>query len=783
MKQHSVSKENLCLIFLNNTTKMKNFIYLFSFLAAMLLAAFPQKAAATHFQGGDLTYVIVAPNTFLVTAKVYRDCTGTAAYTYNDLKVWSPGCNTGRVIAMTMQGGLVTGSPYCASVGNPCSTTGRPNYQEVTFTAMVTLSTAEQACNDWIFSTRNSARNTNENIVGQDYIYTEAFVKLRPAATATTTLDNTSPQFSANNIPIPIVCFGQQTRFSLNANEPDGDSLSYELIAAQSNYNVPIAYNPNPVSLKNGSLIMNPNPRPPFNTFTPQVAVVQGNMPANFTPAYPMPSTTVNWNGPPTVAYPDPTSPGGTRMLWAATPSFKMNPLSGELMFSPSAYYPGTTPSAGRNKYVVVVQINEWRQIGGAAVKIGHVRRDILFIVEDCSGNLATQPEIPTPPAVYGTTIKSDTIIDVQTCNSTPLRFRFTDPNPGDKLTVMFDTAVVRTIPNSYLKISNNGTAEVEALLYITPEPKHVGKNYYLPVTIKDDHCPIKGTATYIYRIHVVKDNFAAPDGGAKQRLICLGQDTELKVKLLRPDSLLVRPSTSIKKAIYTYEWSLDAGSNAATAGFDPVTSSNQNVSIKPTAEGSYRYNLKIKSSLSGCFDTISFAVKVLPLPQIKSIKVAYQKDMNEMIFGRSAPINVELGNGNPADFTYEWSPATGLSDSTAMNPITSPLKTTKYKLTVTNKIGGCQAEKEVTVNVGPFFLPNVITPNRDGSNDAFVYKGILPNTSLKIYNRWGVLVKAYKNYDNSFTGDGVSDGSYYYIIQEPNGGRSYKGWFDIVRN
>jgi gliding motility-associated-like protein len=417
-------------------------------------------------------------------------------------------------------------------------------------------------------------------------------------------------------------------------------------------------------------------------------------------------------------------------------------------------------------------------------VKVGHVRRDILFIVEDCAGNQATQPVLPAPPAVFGTNITSDSIIDVQTCNSTPLRFLFTDPNPGDKITVTFDADVLKKIPNSYLKISNNGTTAVEALLYLTPEPDHEGRNYYLPVTITDDHCPIKGTATYIYRIHVVKNNFAEPDGGLQARTVCIGEGTDLNVKLLRPDSLLLPPATKTQRAIYTYQWSLDAASNAATAGFDPATSRNQRISVKPTAVGDYRYKLKISSSLSGCFDTISFAVKVLPLPVIQDIKVAYPRNTNEIVFGRSAPINVALGNADtdPSGFNYRWSPSTGLSDSTAMNPIASPLKTTRYQLTVTSKDGNCKASREVTVNVGPFFLPNIITPNNDGDNDAFVYKGILPNTSLKIYNRWGVLVKSYSNYDNSFNAEGVTDGTYYYLLQEPNGGKSYKGWFDIVR-
>jgi gliding motility-associated-like protein len=763
---------------------MKTKIKLMALLVACVLLGLSTRVFATHFQGGDLTYACISPNVYVVTAKVYRDCTGAAAYTYNDLKIWSPGCNAGRVIPMTMQGGLVTGTPYCPAVGNPCTTSGRPNYQEVTFTAMVVLNAAEIACNEIIFSTRNSARNTNENITGQDYIYTEAFLKLRPAVNSQTQFYNTSPQFSGNNIPIPIVCFGQQTRFSLNANELEGDSLSYELIAAQSNYNTPIAYKPNPMVLYPGMPINNPNPKSPYsNPLRPQVALVQGSMPSNFTPTYPMPSVTVNWNGPATVPMQDPNSPSGTTLVWAATPSFNLNPLSGELIFTPSAHYPGTDPDLGRNKYVVVVQINEFRKVGGSMVKIGHVRRDMLFIVEDCAGNQTTQPDVPAPAPIFNATIKSDTIIEVQTCNSTPLRFLFSDPNPGDKLTVTFDTKVVAQMPNSQLSIRNNGSAAVEALLYITPEPQHKGRDYYLPVTITDDHCPIKGTATYIYRIHVVENNFAEPDGGLKQRTICLGDQTDLKVVLLRPDSLLMPPATKPQKAHYTYQWSLAAGSDPLHAGFDPKTSNQQDISIKPTAPGNYRYNLLVTSPISQCVDTISFAVRVQPLPVINEVNVQYAPGQEEITFGRSAPLQVNLGKADPADYTYSWSPGTGLSDSTLMNPIASPLKTTTYKLTVSSKAANCKAEREVTVKVGPFFLPNIITPNQDGSNDAFVYKGIQPNTSLKIYNRWGVLLKAYSNYDNSFNGQGFSDGTYYYVIKEPNNGKTYKGWFEIVRD
>ena len=56
----------------------------------------------------------------------------------------------------------------------------------------------------------------------------------------------------------------------------------------------------------------------------------------------------------------------------------------------------------------------------------------------------------------------------------------------------------------------------------------------------------------------------------------------------------------------------------------------------------------------------------------------------------------------------------------------------------------------------------NVITPNGDGVHDVLVISGLdeNPNNTLKIFNRWGVLVyttKAYNTEGNVF--DGTSEG------------------------
>ncbi|MGS0526805.1 gliding motility-associated C-terminal domain-containing protein [Zobellia nedashkovskayae] len=61
-----------------------------------------------------------------------------------------------------------------------------------------------------------------------------------------------------------------------------------------------------------------------------------------------------------------------------------------------------------------------------------------------------------------------------------------------------------------------------------------------------------------------------------------------------------------------------------------------------------------------------------------------------------------------------------------------------------------------------PIEVFNVVTPNNDGAHDVLTIKGLekYPDNSIKIYNRWGVLVyttQAYNTEGNVF--DGTSQG------------------------
>ena len=63
--------------------------------------------------------------------------------------------------------------------------------------------------------------------------------------------------------------------------------------------------------------------------------------------------------------------------------------------------------------------------------------------------------------------------------------------------------------------------------------------------------------------------------------------------------------------------------------------------------------------------------------------------------------------------------------------------------------------------------IPNVITPNGDGYNDAFVVKGLdyYPNSSLNIFDRNGKLIYQSLDYRNDWKADGVTSGNYFYSI------------------
>jgi gliding motility-associated-like protein len=68
--------------------------------------------------------------------------------------------------------------------------------------------------------------------------------------------------------------------------------------------------------------------------------------------------------------------------------------------------------------------------------------------------------------------------------------------------------------------------------------------------------------------------------------------------------------------------------------------------------------------------------------------------------------------------------------------------------------------------------VPNAISPNSDGLNDAFVVPGIdyYPDSKFILFNSWGQIEYESNDYRNDFKGENKSgqtllDGTFYYTL------------------
>jgi len=83
--------------------------------------------------------------------------------------------------------------------------------------------------------------------------------------------------------------------------------------------------------------------------------------------------------------------------------------------------------------------------------------------------------------------------------------------------------------------------------------------------------------------------------------------------------------------------------------------------------------------------------------------------------------------------------------------------------------------------------IPNVFTPNDDGVNDTFEIPGLefFAGNEIAIMNRWGGTVYESKNYKGDWKGEGLNEGTYFYLLklQTAEGKWDiYKGYITLLR-
>ena len=207
-----------------------------------------------------------------------------------------------------------------------------------------------------------------------------------------------------------------------------------------------------------------------------------------------------------------------------------------------------------------------------------------------------------------------------------------------------------------------------------------------------------------------------------------------------------------------TWSWSFANGA----ASLDQ----NPRLSFSP---GNFTARL-ITSVAFGCSDTASQPVTINPLPVINGPKV--------ITTPVGIPVTLPFTYSSNVT-TYAWSPGSYLSCIDCPDPVANPTFNTTYIIRVTDSNNCVNAD---TILVKPictdesYFIPNTFSPNNDGVNDAFYPRGrgLYNIQSMRIFNRWGQLIFARKDFPAntaSYGWDGTTNGRpapadvYVYII------------------
>nr|WP_294793882.1 PKD-like domain-containing protein [uncultured Mucilaginibacter sp.] len=255
-----------------------------------------------------------------------------------------------------------------------------------------------------------------------------------------------------------------------------------------------------------------------------------------------------------------------------------------------------------------------------------------------------------------------------------------------------------------------------------------------------------------------------------------------------------------------------------ADAGLDQTACLNANVAVSGTiapGKGSALWT----SSGTGTFDApnqsaatyrpsaADFAARSVTLKLTASAPGACDLPDDEVVITFAPPVTV-TADASPVRYvfkgetitlhptvsdenvTYLWTPATGLDDATAKNPVvTGGDKDVTYKLVVTTPLGCVSDTASVLVKVSPRLIAaNTFTPNADGINDLWLIPGIeaYPNAVVDIYNRFGKVIYhsiGYtKPWDGTSGGQPVPFGVYYFVIDAKLLDQKITGSITVIR-
>ncbi len=341
----------------------------------------------------------------------------------------------------------------------------------------------------------------------------------------------------------------------------------------------------------------------------------------------------------------------------APIPGITIDPLTGQINFTPTLV----------GNYFVAVLIEEYDANGNL---VGSVIHDIQIEVINCTNTN------PLPAAGITNVTGAANLVNpntVEACEGSSFCFDvvFTDPDAADILTVTSNIASV--LPGAVLTLS--GTNPVTANICWTV-PGGSPSFLSIALTAEDNACPIAGQSTFPVGIDIINSTTVGPD-----ITICAGQDTALFAS-----------GGSI------FNWTALSG--------DPInvgTNFSCNPCQDPIVSPSVTTTYEVISDLSGtCTNKDTIVVNVVP-------DFTYTVTQSSSTSCLLDDIYLDITPSPAGAYTYNWTPGTGLSSTTASNPVVnhSTPGTYTYDVTITSP-DGCIKTNQLSVFVAAAYAPQI---------------------------------------------------------------------------
>jgi len=203
-----------------------------------------------------------------------------------------------------------------------------------------------------------------------------------------------------------------------------------------------------------------------------------------------------------------------------------------------------------------------------------------------------------------------------------------------------------------------------------------------------------------------------------------------------------------------------------------------QSITVSPTTTTTYIVSMVDSCNTITMFDSVVVNTDYTPM-------TLTMNPVESVCLGEPMSVSAGVINGT-APYSFNWTEGT---NNYSGNPISFPTETPgifTLNLVVTDQCGNQEiGNVDVEVIACQIIVPNVFTPNGDGSNDFLVFENLeyYPNNKLVVYNRWGNIVYEKSGYQNDWNGGDATDGTYFFLLELGNVKNTlHKGNITLIR-